>query len=178
MTKSIISCAVTGAVHTPSMSPHLPCTPDEIARQSIDAANAGAAIIHLHARNPADGRPSASCPETFRQCWHMGRIGHVSDRRVSTGSGCSRPSASGPRIRGSSPYGDPRPHLTAPTPQGPIQGSRTPKLCADMQGSACTRPRAVLPTSPKRWSNCAPHHPPGSGQRMHCNAAGQAIHRC
>jgi uncharacterized protein (DUF849 family) len=60
MTKTIISCAITGAVHTPSMSPHLPCTPEEIARQSIAAANAGAAIIHLHARNPADGRPSPS----------------------------------------------------------------------------------------------------------------------
>ena len=56
MTKTIISCAITGAVHTPSMSPHLPCTPEEIARQSIDAANAGAAIIHLHARLNLKGR--------------------------------------------------------------------------------------------------------------------------
>ena len=55
MPKVIISCAVTGAVHTPTMSPHLPITPDEIARQSVDAARAGAAIIHLHARDPADG---------------------------------------------------------------------------------------------------------------------------
>ena len=60
MTKVIISCAVTGAVHTPTMSPHLPITPDEIARQSVDAARAGAAIIHLHARDPADGRPTPS----------------------------------------------------------------------------------------------------------------------
>lgn len=58
--KAIISCAVTGAVHTPTMSPHLPVTPAQIAQQSIDAAAAGAAIIHLHARNPADGRPSPS----------------------------------------------------------------------------------------------------------------------
>ncbi|ABX15375.1 3-keto-5-aminohexanoate cleavage protein [Burkholderia multivorans] len=58
--KTIISCAITGAVHTPSMSPYLPCTPDEIAEQSIAAAEAGAAIIHLHARNPADGSPSPS----------------------------------------------------------------------------------------------------------------------
>lgn len=56
----IISCAITGAVHTPSMSPHLPITPEEIARQSIEAAEAGAAIIHLHARDPVDGRPSPS----------------------------------------------------------------------------------------------------------------------
>jgi len=60
MQKAIISCAITGAVHTPSMSPHLPLTPEQIARQSIDAARAGAAIIHLHARDPQDGRPSPS----------------------------------------------------------------------------------------------------------------------
>ena len=60
MSKTIISCAVTGSVHTPTMSPYLPCTPDEIAEQSIAAAKAGAAIIHLHARNPADGSPSPS----------------------------------------------------------------------------------------------------------------------
>jgi uncharacterized protein (DUF849 family) len=56
--KVIITSAVTGAIHTPSMSPHLPVTPDEIAEAAIGAAEAGAAIIHLHARNPADGRPS------------------------------------------------------------------------------------------------------------------------
>lgn len=58
--KVIISCAVTGAAHTPTMSDYLPVTPEQIAQQSIDAANAGAAIIHLHARNPEDGRPSPS----------------------------------------------------------------------------------------------------------------------
>jgi len=62
--KVIISCAVTGSVHTPSMSPHLPYTPDDIARQAIDAAEAGAAILHLHARNPADGSPTAD-PAVF-----------------------------------------------------------------------------------------------------------------
>ena len=62
--KVIVTCAVTGAIHTPSMSPYLPITPDEIARQSIDAARAGAAILHLHARNPQDGRPSSD-PEIF-----------------------------------------------------------------------------------------------------------------
>ena len=55
--KVIISCAVTGAIHTPSMSPHLPITADEIADAAVGAAEAGAAIIHLHARNPEDGRP-------------------------------------------------------------------------------------------------------------------------
>lgn len=64
--KVVITCAVTGAIHTPTMSPHLPLTPREIATQAIDAANAGAAILHLHARDPADGRPSAD-PEVFAQ---------------------------------------------------------------------------------------------------------------
>lgn len=63
--KVIITCAVTGSIHTPTMSPHLPLTPAEIARDSIAAAEAGAAIIHLHARHPEDGRPSAE-PEHFR----------------------------------------------------------------------------------------------------------------
>ena len=56
--KVIITCAVTGSIHTPSMSPHLPVTPAEIARGAIGAAQAGAAIVHLHARNPKDGSPS------------------------------------------------------------------------------------------------------------------------
>ena len=62
--KVIITCAVTGAIHTPSMSRYLPLTPADIARQAIDAANAGASILHLHARDPEDGRPSAD-PEIF-----------------------------------------------------------------------------------------------------------------
>lgn len=62
--KVIITCAVTGAIHTPSMSPHLPVTPDEIAQQAIEAAEAGAAILHLHARNPENGRPDQT-PEAF-----------------------------------------------------------------------------------------------------------------
>jgi uncharacterized protein (DUF849 family) len=56
--KVVITCAVTGAIHTPSMSAHLPVTPDEIADAAISAAEAGAAIIHLHARDPEDGRPT------------------------------------------------------------------------------------------------------------------------
>ena len=62
--KVIITCAVTGAIHTPSMSPHLPVTPEEIADAAIGAAEAGAAIVHLHARNPADGRPDQR-PKAF-----------------------------------------------------------------------------------------------------------------
>jgi uncharacterized protein (DUF849 family) len=57
-TRTIVSCAVTGSIHTPTMSDALPITPEEIAQQSIDAARAGAAILHLHARDPRDGRPS------------------------------------------------------------------------------------------------------------------------
>jgi len=62
--KVIISCAVTGSIHTPTMSPHLPVTPKEIAESAVGAAEAGAAIVHLHARNPEDGRSDQS-PEAF-----------------------------------------------------------------------------------------------------------------
>ncbi|MEL6583382.1 MAG: 3-keto-5-aminohexanoate cleavage protein [Pseudomonadota bacterium] len=58
--KVIITCAVTGAIHTPSMTPHLPITPDEIATAAIEAAEAGAAILHLHARDPETGQPDQS----------------------------------------------------------------------------------------------------------------------
>jgi len=64
MSKVIISCAITGSIHTPSMSPHLPVTAAEIAESALGAAEAGAAIVHLHARNPVDGRPDQS-PEAF-----------------------------------------------------------------------------------------------------------------
>ncbi|MBX9465266.1 MAG: 3-keto-5-aminohexanoate cleavage protein [Aquamicrobium sp.] len=64
--KVIISCAVTGGIHTPSMSDALPYTPDDIARQSIEAAEAGAAILHLHARDPQTGRPTPD-PAVFMQ---------------------------------------------------------------------------------------------------------------
>jgi uncharacterized protein (DUF849 family) len=62
--KVVITCAVTGSIHTPSMSPHLPVTAEEIAEAAIGAAEAGAAIVHLHARDPRDGRPDQS-PEAF-----------------------------------------------------------------------------------------------------------------
>ena len=64
--KVIITCAVTGSIHTPSMSPHLPLTPAQIAAEAIAAAEAGAAIVHLHARQPEDGRPSQD-PALFQQ---------------------------------------------------------------------------------------------------------------
>jgi uncharacterized protein (DUF849 family) len=62
--KVIITCAVTGSIHTPSMSPHLPVTPQQIADAALEAVEAGAAIVHLHARNPDDGRPDQT-PEAF-----------------------------------------------------------------------------------------------------------------
>ena len=64
--KVIITCAVTGAIHTPTMSAHLPITPEQIASQAIEAAEAGAAILHLHARDPVDGRPTAD-PAVYMQ---------------------------------------------------------------------------------------------------------------
>jgi uncharacterized protein (DUF849 family) len=62
--KVVITCAVTGAIHTPSMSPHIPITPQEIADAAIEAAEAGAAVVHLHARDPKTGKPDQS-PEAF-----------------------------------------------------------------------------------------------------------------
>lgn len=64
--KIIITSAITGAIHTPTMSKHLPYTPEDIAQHSIEAAEAGAAIIHLHARNPENGSPTGD-PEMFRR---------------------------------------------------------------------------------------------------------------
>jgi uncharacterized protein (DUF849 family) len=74
--KVIITCAVTGAIHTPSMSPYLPITPEEIAEAAIGAAQAGAAIVHLHARNSKDGSPTQD-PEVFKQ--FLPRIKAASD---------------------------------------------------------------------------------------------------
>jgi len=84
--KVIITCAVTGSIHTPTMSPHLPITPDEIAEQSIAAAEAGASIIHLHARDPRDGRPTPD-PEVFMQ--FLPRIKQSCDAvvNITTGGG-------------------------------------------------------------------------------------------
>lgn len=75
--KVIITCAVTGAIHTPSMSPHLPVTPDEIVEHALAAAEAGAAILHLHARDPETGRPDQT-PEGFAR--FLPRIKQFSNR--------------------------------------------------------------------------------------------------
>lgn len=66
MSKVMITCAITGGIHTPTMSGALPLTPDEITRQLVEAAEAGAAILHLHARDPIDGRPTPD-PKIFME---------------------------------------------------------------------------------------------------------------
>lgn len=87
MAKSvIITCAVTGGIHTPTMSPHLPVTPDEIASSAVEASEAGAAIIHLHARNPQSGKPDPS-PETFMKFLPRIKQGCGSVMNISTGGG-------------------------------------------------------------------------------------------
>ena len=84
--KVIITCAVTGSIHTPSMSPHLPVTPDEIAEAAIGAAEAGAAILHLHARDPEDGRPTQD-PDVFMK--FLPRIKQATEAvvNITTGGG-------------------------------------------------------------------------------------------
>ncbi|MGO4326261.1 3-keto-5-aminohexanoate cleavage protein [Cupriavidus sp. 2TAF22] len=84
--KVIITCAVTGAMHTPTMSEYLPITPDQIAEQAIDAAAAGASILHLHARDPVDGRPSPD-PELFQQ--FVPRIAEATDAVINITTGGS-----------------------------------------------------------------------------------------
>src|SRR5258708_14521659 len=84
--KVIITCAITGSIHPPTMSDALPITPDEIATQAIDAAKAGAAVLHLHARDPKDGRPSPD-PEVFRE--FLPRIKQACDGIVNITTGGS-----------------------------------------------------------------------------------------
>jgi len=84
--KVIITCAVTGSIHTPTMSPHLPITPAEIAQQSIEAAEAGAAIIHLHARDPKDGHPTPD-PKVFMEFLPRIKQGCDAVVNITTGGG-------------------------------------------------------------------------------------------
>src|SRR6266567_4213592 len=84
--KVIITCAVTGGIHTPTMSDALPFTPDDITAQSIAAAEAGASILHLHARDPKDGRPSPD-PAVFMQ--FLPRIKQACDAVINITTGGS-----------------------------------------------------------------------------------------
>src|SRR5947207_12966931 len=88
--KIIISCAITGSIHTPTMSEALPITPDQIATQAIDAAAPGPAILHLHARDPTDGRPSPD-PNVFMQ--FLPRIKQAPDAvvNITTGAAVTMP---------------------------------------------------------------------------------------
>ncbi|MGM0826307.1 MAG: 3-keto-5-aminohexanoate cleavage protein [Pseudomonadota bacterium] len=84
--KVIITCAVTGAIHTPSMSPHLPVTPEEIAEAGIAAAEAGASILHLHARDPDNGKPTQD-PAIFER--FLPRIKKATDAVINLTTGGS-----------------------------------------------------------------------------------------
>ncbi|MEM8986916.1 MAG: 3-keto-5-aminohexanoate cleavage protein [Pseudomonadota bacterium] len=84
--KAIISCAVTGSIHTPSMSPYLPITPNDIAEQAVAAAEAGASILHLHARDPGTGEPTPS-PDIFME--FLPRIKQSTDAVVNITTGGS-----------------------------------------------------------------------------------------
>lgn len=84
--KVIITCAVTGAIHTPSMSPHLPVTPEEIAEAGIAAAEAGASILHLHARDPDNGKPTQD-PAMFER--FLPRIKNSTDAVINLTTGGS-----------------------------------------------------------------------------------------
>jgi uncharacterized protein (DUF849 family) len=86
--KVIITCAVTGSIHTPTMSPYLPITPDEIVEASVGAAEAGAAIIHLHARDPETGKPSPD-PRLFMQFLPRIKQQTGAVMNISTGGGLS-----------------------------------------------------------------------------------------
>ena len=87
MAKSvIITCAVTGGIHTPSMSPHLPVTPTQIANEAVAASEAGASIIHLHARDPENGRPTAD-PDVFMEFLPIIKQGSDAVINISTGGG-------------------------------------------------------------------------------------------
>ncbi len=84
--KVIITCAVTGSIHTPTMTPYLPITPDEITAGAIGAAEAGAAILHLHVRDPVDGRPTPD-PKVFMQFLPQIKAGTDAVINITTGGG-------------------------------------------------------------------------------------------
>ena len=94
--KVIITCAVTGSIHTPSMSPHLPVTAEQIAQAAIGAARAGAAIVHLHARNPVTGEPDQN-PELFAP--FLRAIAQQSDVVINITTGGSQTMSIADRLR-------------------------------------------------------------------------------
>jgi uncharacterized protein (DUF849 family) len=95
--KVIITCAPTGSIHTPSMSPHLPVTPDQIAEAAIGAAEAGAAILHLHARNAEDGSPSPLASDFMK---FLPRIKQATDAVINISTGGSATMSLDARLEG------------------------------------------------------------------------------
>jgi uncharacterized protein (DUF849 family) len=95
--KVIITCAPTGSIHTPSMSPYLPITPGDIAQAAIEAAAAGASILHLHARDPLDGRPSPSAKDFFA---FLPQIKQASDSVINISTGGSATMSLDERLEG------------------------------------------------------------------------------
>ncbi|HEX7710950.1 MAG TPA: 3-keto-5-aminohexanoate cleavage protein [Sphingomonadaceae bacterium] len=95
--KVIITCAPTGSIHTPSMSPHLPVTPDAIAEAALGAAEAGAAVLHLHARNPADGSPSPKAADFMA---FLPRIKQGTDAVINISTGGSATMSLDARLEG------------------------------------------------------------------------------
>jgi uncharacterized protein (DUF849 family) len=96
--KVIISCAITGSIHTPTMSPYLPFKPEDIARQAIEAAEAGAAILHFHARDPQTGEPSSD-PALFLQFLPVVKAATNAVINVSTGGSFTLDRRIGPALR-------------------------------------------------------------------------------
>jgi uncharacterized protein (DUF849 family) len=84
--KVIVTCAITGSIHTPTMSPYLPWTPDDITRQAIEAAEAGAAVLHFHARDPKNGHPTGD-PEMYMQ--YLPRVKAATNAVISITTGGS-----------------------------------------------------------------------------------------
>jgi uncharacterized protein (DUF849 family) len=95
--KVIITCAPTGSIHTPSMSPHLPSTPGDIAQAAIEASAAGASILHLHARDPIDGRPSPAAKDFFA---FLPQIKQASDAVINISTGGSATMSLDERLEG------------------------------------------------------------------------------
>lgn len=95
--KAIITCAPTGSIHTPSMSPHLPVTADQIAEQAIAAAEAGAAILHLHARSPGDGSPSPRAEDFMA---FLPRVKQATDAVINVSTGGSATMSLDDRLEG------------------------------------------------------------------------------
>jgi uncharacterized protein (DUF849 family) len=127
--KVIITCAVTGAIHTPSMSPHLPITAQEIADAALGAAEAGAAVVHLHARNPKDGRPDQS-PAAFEPFLKVIKQSSNVVINLTTGAGARFiPGSNDPMVP------DPRSTMSTPAQRVRHVVELKPEICSLDMGS-------------------------------------------